>query len=239
MASYWNEDWKPILKFTAWNALLYTAGHLSSTTEGFVIRHRLSDVESAGFYFISRFAEIAFYISSACAVVLFPLISEQHEKGIKQEYRLMTKPIIISFFSGLLFAVVLTPGVYYLFLFKSDWNIYLPFIPYLFPICLVHVIRGSAYCFIMCKTARNEFEFIPWYVFISISEIIVLYCLTGYAFFTPWIPKSLLEALFALNPCRLSVVVGVILFHFCAILICGVIMIKKNHCTLKKRPTGS
>jgi len=239
MASYWNEDWKPILKFTAWNALLYTVGHLSSTTEGFVIRHRLSNIDSSGFYIISRFAEISFYVSSACAVVLFPLISEQHEKGIEQEYRLMTKPIIMSFFSGLLSAVVLTPAVYYLFLFKLDWNIYLPLISYLFPLCLVHVIRGSAYCFIMYKTARNEFEFIPWYVFISISEIVVLYCLTGYTFFTPWIPESWSDALFAFNPCRLSVVVGIILFHFCAILICVIIMILKSHSRLTNRSTGS
>ena len=218
MVSYWSEDWKPILKFTAWSALLYSTSQVMGTTEGFVIRHRLSDVESAGYYMISRFAEIAFYISSACTVVLFPLISEHHEKGNNQEHRLLTQSTGISFLAGLLFAIAITPVVHYLFIFKSDWTIYLPFIPHLFALCLVHVIRGSTYSFVMYKLAKEKFDFVPYFVAVAGLEPILLYCFTGYTFFAPWMPAPWMDALVAFNPCRLSVVLGIILLNALAIL---------------------
>lgn len=219
MVSYWREDWKPILKFTAWSALLYSSSQVIGTTEGFVIRHRLSDVESAGYYMISRFAEIAFYISSACTVALFPLVSEHHEKGNNQEHRLLMQSTGISVLAGLLFAITITPVVRYLFICKSDWTAYLPFIPQLFALCILHVIRGSTYSFVLYKTAKSEFGFVPYFVVVAVSEISILYGLTGYAFFAPWMPTQLMDALAAFNPCRLSVVLGIMLLHAFAILI--------------------
>ena len=218
--SYWDTDWKLILTFTAWNAVLYSVSQVMGTTEGFVIRHRLSDLESAGYYMISRFAEISFLISSACTVVLFPLISEHHEKGnTQQEQRLLMQSILVSFGTGLLSAVGITAGVYGLFLFKADWTMYLPFIPHMFALALLHVIRGSTHSFILYKTAKNEFNFVPYYVGILGTEAVLLYCLTGYSFFAPWLPATWLEQLAAFNPCRLSVVLGVMLAHGVAILL--------------------
>ncbi len=225
MASYWSEDWKPILKFTAWSALLYSISQVIGTTECFVIRHRLSDVESAGYYMISRFAEIAFYISSACTVVLFPLISEHHEKGNNREHRLLAQSTSVSFLAGLLFAVAITPVVRFLFIFKSDWTIYLPFVPHLLALCLVHVVRGSTYSFVMYKMAKENFDFVPYFVVVGGVETSMLYCLTGYAFFAPWMPAQWMDALVAFNPCRVSVVLGIMLLHTVAIFVYVVIAI--------------
>ena len=229
MVSYWSEDWKPILKFTAWNALLYSASQMMLTTEGFVIRHRLPDVESAGYYMISRFAEISFYISSACTVVLFPLISEHHEKGNNKEHRLLTQAISISFLAGCLFAIAITPAVRLLFIFKADWTVYLPFIPQLFALCILHVIRGSTHSFVIYKTAKNEFGFVPYYMLVFGLEIVVLYGVTGYSFFAQWIPTQWLNTLAAFNPCRLSVVLSITLVHAFAILVYVVVEISRIH----------
>jgi O-antigen/teichoic acid export membrane protein len=218
MTSYWTADWRPILLFTAWNALLYTVSQIMATTEVFVIRHRLSDVESAGYYMISRFAEIAFYISSACTVVLFPLISEQHEQGSNQEHRLLSQATSRSFLAGILFSIMITPLVYYFFVFKADWTIYLPFVPHLFALCLIYVIRGSTYSFVIYKMAKNEFDFVPYFVGVAGLETLMLYCLTGYAFFAPWMPIQWMDALVEFNPRRLSVVLVIIFLHTFAIL---------------------
>jgi len=227
MMSYWTADWRPILLFTAWNALLYSVSQIMATTEVFVIRHRLSDVESAGYYMISRFAEIAFYISSACTVVLFPLISEQHEQGSNQEHRLLSQATSRSFLAGILFSIMITPLVYYLFIFKADWTIYIPFVPYLFALCLIYVIRGSTYSFVIYKMAKNEFDFVPYFVGVAGIETLMLYCLTGYAFFAPWLPVQWMEALAACNPCRLSVVLGVMLLGSFSILVYVVVKIAR------------
>jgi O-antigen/teichoic acid export membrane protein len=225
MVSYWSEDWKPILKFTAWNALLYSVSQVMGTTEGFVIRHRLSEHESAGYYMISRFAEITFYISSAATVALFPLISEHHERVNNQEYRLLTQSSVVSFAAGLIFSIVFTPVVWYLFVLKEEWNAYLPLIPHMVALSLLQLIRGSTHCFVIFKTAKNEFDFVPYYVAVFGLEAVLLYCLTGYAFFAPWMPSTWLDAFVAFNPCRLSVVLGVILLHSIAIFVYVVIAI--------------
>lgn len=238
MDSYWSEDWKPILKFTAWNALLYSVGQVMVTTEGFVIRHRLPDVESAGYYMISRFAEIALYISSACTVVLFPLVSEHHEKRTNQEHRLLTQSTGISFLAGLLFAIVITPVVHFLFILKSDWTVYLPFIPQLFALCMLHVIRGSTYSFVLYKTAKSEFGFVPYFVVVSVFEIIILYGLTGYDFFAPWMPTQWMDELATFNPCRLSVLLGIILLHAFAILVYVVVEIGRLQLCSRVSPAG-
>ena len=229
MDAYWREDWKPILAFTAWNALLYSVSQVMGATEGFVIRHRLSELDSAGYYMISRFAEISFFISSACTCVLFPLIAEHHEKGgeigDRQAHRLLTQSTVISFCSGLLFAFAVTPVVYYLFSSKSDWNIYLPYVPQMAALALVHVIRGSTHSYVLYKTAKNEFGFVPYYVGVLGMETVILYCLTGYDFFSPWVPACWIDILRAFNPCRLSVVVGVMLAHGLAIFVYVVVAI--------------
>jgi len=239
VVSYLSEDWKPILRFTAWNALLYSVSQVMVTTEGFVIRHRLSDVESAGYYMISRFAEISFFISSACTVVLFPLISEHHEKGDNQEHRLLTQSTCISFLAGLLFAIAITPVVRFLFIFKSDWTVYLPFIPQLFALCILHVIRGSTHSFVIYKTAKNEFGFVPYYMVVFGLEILVLYCLMGYTFFAPWIPTHWMDALASFNPCRLSVVLGIILLHAFAIAVYVVVGIVRIQLHSRACPAGA
>jgi hypothetical protein len=123
----------------------------------------------------------------------------------------------ISFLAGLLFALAITPVVYCLFVFKSDWTIYLPVIPHLLALCIVHVIRGSTYSFVMYKMAKEKFDFISYFVAVAGLETIMLYCLTGYAFFAPWMPAQWMDALVAFNPCRLSVVLGIILLHSFAI----------------------
>lgn len=223
MVSYWSEDWKPILKFTVWTALLYSTSQVMGTVEGFVIRHRLPDVESAGYYMISRFSEITFSVSVACTIVLFPLISEHHERGSNQEHRLLTQATGISFAAGLMVLILITPIVYWLFVIIPNWQTYLSFIPHMVALSILQIIRGATHSFVTYKSAKNEFGFIPYYILIFCSEIVILYCLTGYSFFAPWMPPSWMEALKAFNPCRLSVVIGIILVHTVAIF--GYVMI--------------
>jgi O-antigen/teichoic acid export membrane protein len=226
--SYWNEDWRAILKYTAWTGVFYSVSQVLGTTESFVIRHRLSDIESASYYMISRFAEISLYISAASTVVLFPLISECHEKGNKQEHHLLTQSTGISFFAGLLFAVAITPVAGFLFIFKSDWSVYLPFIPHLLALSILQAIRGSTHSFVIYKMAKNEFGFVPYYGVVYAAEVLSLYCLTGYTFFAPWMPKPWMDVLAAFNPCRLSVVLGIMCLYALPILGYVILGIAKN-----------
>lgn len=218
VASYWSEDWKPILKFTLWNGIICGVGYLLLSVESFVIRHRLSDFESAGYYMISRFSEISLFVSLSCVAVLFPLVSEQHEKGGSDEQIIRTATRG-SFLGGLAIATGSLPIVWLLFSLKADWQIYMPLIPHLFVLGVIYAARGVVHCYVVYKTAKNDFNFVSTYVIIYLSECFILYGLTGFTFFASWLPSSWMEVLAAWNPCRLSVVMGVMLLHTCAMLV--------------------
>jgi hypothetical protein len=66
--------------------------------------------------------------------------------------------------------------------------------------------------------AKNEFDFVPYFVGVAGLETLMLYCLTGYAFFAPWMPIQWMDALVEFNPRRLSVVLVIIFLHTFAIL---------------------
>ena len=214
MVSYWGDDWKPILQYAKWVVLLNLAGILQIAVQLIVIRRCLPDIESAGYYIISRFAETAMYFGIACSTVLFPLVSERHEQGAQGQHKLLVQAVLITFIAGLCFSCVIVPVAYTLFSFNADWNAYLRFTPHLIVLSLIYAIRGAINCFVMYQFACNRFRFVPFFVLVYGSEMVMLYCLTGYSFFAPWLSGAWLDALAAFNPCRLSVVIGVILLYY-------------------------
>ena len=228
MTPYWSDDWKPILRYARWPALLNFSGMLLITIEAFVVRRCLPDIESAGFYMISRFAEITLYFGFACATILFPLVSERYEKGQLGQQKLLAQSVLFTLAAGLLFTGLIVPGAHLLFTLKADWNVYTRFTPHLVALCIVYAIRGAVLCFVMYQTARNQFRFIPFFVFMYCSEMVVLYCLTGYTFFAPWMPDAWLSALAAFDPCRLSVVLGIMLFYTFFTLLYSLVSMKKT-----------
>ena len=237
MKPYWDDDWKPILQYAKWPALLNLAGMSQVMIELFVIRRCLPDVESAGFYMISRFAEVTFYFGASCATILFPLVSERHEKGDDNNQKLLAQSIWVTLIAGFCLIFVVAPFAHLLFTLKADWNVYLPFIPHLIGLSLIYVIRGALVCFIMFRIARNQFRFIPLFVFIYGSEMVLLYCLTGYTFFTPWLPDAWFTALASFNPCRLNVVLCIMFLSTFLMLLYSLwsILIKTTVLNLKRR----
>jgi len=213
MTPYWGDDWKPILRYARWPALVNLAGLLQVTVEAFVIRRCLPDVESAGYYMISRVAEITFYLGISCSTILFPLVSERHEQGQRGQQKLLAQSVLITLLAGVCLTGVITPCAHLLFAFRADWHVYAGFTPHLITLSLIYTIRGSVSCFVMYQVARNQFRFAPFFVSIYGAGMVVLYSLTGYTFFTPWLPGSWLAALDAFNPGRLSVVLSVMLLY--------------------------
>ena len=227
MTSYWREDWKPMFHYAKWPALLNLAGMLQATVEAFVVRRCLPDIESAGYYMISRFAEIALFFGLTCSTILFPLVSERYEKGQRSQHKLLAQSVWGTLAAGCCFTFAVAPCSYLLFSLNTDWNVYLHFIPHFVVLSLVYAIRGSAHCFVMYQIARNQFRFIPFYVFLYCSGMVVLYCLTGYTFFAPWMPQTWLDALASFNPCRLTVVLGLMLVYTVPILLYALVSIRK------------
>ncbi|MCL1922032.1 MAG: hypothetical protein FWG50_13340 [Kiritimatiellaeota bacterium] len=227
MTAYWGDDWKPILHYAKWPALLNFGGLLVVTTESFVIRRCLPDIESAGYYMISRFAEITLYFGASCVTILFPLISERYEQGKQDQQKVLAQSVLVTLALGVVFTAVIAPVTYLLFTHIPGWGDYSQFTPHLAALSIVYAIRGSVNCFVMYQLARNQFRFILFFVFIYFSEIVFLYCLTGYTFFALWLPPAWLDAMAAFNPCRLTVVLGVVLAYTIPTLLYALVSMKK------------
>lgn len=208
--SYWNDDWRRILQYTLWIAFLYSLGTLTITAENFVIRHRLMDLESAGFYMISRFAEISLLLGVSITTVLFPIAAENHEKG-EAQHHLLQQSLKVTFLGSIAIAALVIPLTVLLFSLRADWNTYLTFIPHMVVLCIAYSLRGTTHCFVTFEIAQNRFKFVPFFASMYTLEAIGLYSLTGYTFFEPWLPKAVFAAIQQFNPCRLSVILSVML----------------------------
>jgi O-antigen/teichoic acid export membrane protein len=189
-------------------AVLMSVGSVSTTVQYFVIRQRLPDVESAAFYFCSRFAEIPNMLWSAVAIAFFPLVSEAFEKG-KSTSRILGQSLAFTVLGGGVVAAVLGGGIQYLFAWVEKWRDYQPYAYLVIWMALANVLRVAFACFSTHEMACRRFTFIFYAVPLTILESVVLVSLTGYGFFESYLPASWVAWMASLRAARLEFIVGV------------------------------
>lgn len=210
--AYWRNDSGKIMRYAAWAAIVTATGSLVIFGENFVIRHRLSDFESAGYYMISRFAEIAFYLGTTIATILFPLISEIRERSLEGHMdagrRLVLKSTVVALIGGGVFILVLFLLGDRLFGMIPDWRPYRVFKNLMLGLTMIHVLRGAIFCCMNYCLAGSDFTFVLPFGVINVLEFAFLYCITGYEFFIPWLPRAIVEYIRVVSPCRLDFIVA-------------------------------
>lgn len=77
----WRRDLPEILRYLGPVAVYMGLGTVLASICVTVYRQRLPELESAAYYVLTRFAEIASYVGSSMVFVLFPLSAEAHERG--------------------------------------------------------------------------------------------------------------------------------------------------------------
>lgn len=219
---YWRADSKRMLSYLVPYGIGTVLSVSQMAVETFIIRHRLPDMESAGYYIISRFAETGYYVGMTMIFVAFPLISARHEKGIST-HRLMWHSMAGTLAAGAALAV--------LFLFLGPLILgsldtsrpYVGFVSHMAILTLLNAIRLASFCFINHEMACHRFSYLGYCSLLTIFEVVTLYGLTGYQFFAPYVPEDWLRAVAAFNPCRLSVVLSIMFTN--SMLIFGAVLI--------------
>lgn len=205
---YLRQDGVDMVKYAIPVAIGLVAGTLQSLVESFVIRHRLPDFESAGYYMVSRFADMGAYVGSTLIFVLFPLASEQHERADRSQ-RLVVHGMGGSLAAGTLLAVGFWVAGRSLLGLAPTWRIYADLTPHMAVLTLINAFRITANCFAVHEMACRRFGFLYYAGIISVFEAIFLYCVTGYSFFEPWLPASWIAWMSGLHAARLEYIVGV------------------------------
>lgn len=201
---YWSRDVarRFIRTFT-----LYAAGGLASCfyvlVESTVIRQRLPDIDSAGYYMVSRFSEIANFLYLAVAFTLFPFSAELAAKG-KNYMKLVFKSgfavalcnvfIAIPFFLFGRDILALLPN-------GADYSQFWWAIPWQIALCSSGAFIGL---YITAEMSANRFGYLKWTIPFDLVYPIVLLLVTGHGYFAGFIPESWTEFLARHNIYSLS-----------------------------------
>lgn len=197
------EDAKKMFRYTLPVAVYVLVGTLMGAWQSLLFRQRLPEVESAAFYIISRLGEIATYAGAVLAGVMTPLIAETVAKG-QSETGLLKKLILGTILPGLVIVVCLFICGRWLMGAVTLWSDYVEYSPlmarYAFRMTIAMAVGG----FITYEMSAGRFAFLWYWLPVSLAETLILVALTGYGFFAGILPESALNALKALNACRLS-----------------------------------
>ena len=203
--SYLREDGRRIWNYTWPIALCTVSSIVFVSVDQLVIRHRLSEFDSAGYYMVSRFAEIANYLGGAFVTFLFPLVANRSVKDAESR-RVLRHSLLGTFVGGLGVATLLLVGGRALLGLNAQWRVYQPLAFEMFLLAVCNTVTVANSCVTTYEMAQGRFLFLRYLLPVCTLKMALVYCVTGYTFFTGLLPQSWLDAVAAFNPNRLSVV---------------------------------
>ena len=196
---YWNRDvCRKYITIFAIFAMWSLSVRGYTLTESTILRQRLPDIDSAGYYIATRFSEIASFLAATLSFTIFPFSAYQAANNVD------TRPLILkALFANAAFCMLIALpflifGRQILFLVPNGVQ-YAQFwwaIPWLIMLTWLSSIFGF---FSTAEVAANRFGFLKWAVPLDSVYATILILITGHGYFTGFIPASWSEYLSAHN----------------------------------------
>ena len=196
---YWN---RAVVKRFSRLLLIFAAsciaGGISSLVESTVLRQRLPDIDSAGYYMATRFSDIASFLYTTLIFTLFPFTAELAAKGHDRRPLIIKTSLAVVAFCALVAIPFLFIGQPILALLPhgSEYAAYWWAIPWQIGITALGCITGL---FTTAEISAERFGFLKWMVPLNLANAALLLCVTGYGYFTAWLPASWTEFLSSHN----------------------------------------
>ena len=192
---YWDKE--TFRKFSSLMAVFLASGitgGIYCLVESMVLRQRLPDIDSAGYYMASRFSEIATYLFSAISMALFPLaadLAQKHSEHRKLVVKSVLANLIFCAAIGIAFALF---GRQLLGLLPhgDKYSEYWWAIPWHTAIIAISSLQGF---YTTAEMAAGRFGYLKWLIPIDMAYPILLLLITGYGYFQTIIPVSWAEFL--------------------------------------------
>jgi hypothetical protein len=169
---YFREDRRVFLAFAIPLAVSTIAGNLRGMAE-LMPMALVPKAESAAYYQITRFTEIASYLGLTLVFVLFPVVSARHERG-QDTRRVLLQTMWGSLGLGLSFTAALALVARPLFGAVGFLRPYAGFAGYILPLGAIASIRVASSCFTTHETACARFRFLRYTVPIALAEAAAL-----------------------------------------------------------------
>ena len=196
-------DIMDMLRYSMPVVVYMTSGIVMGSWQSLLFRQRLPEIESAGYYMISRLAETATYAGAALVSVMTPIIAETKARGLSEK-GLLTK----------LFAGTLLPGVALtlFFLFFGDWVLglvavwrdYVGYSNLMTILTLRTCLLMTASVFFTYEISAGRFRFLLYWLPFTLLDTGGLVALTGYGAFYGILPDGVVDWMASLRAARLS-----------------------------------
>lgn len=203
---------------------LTVAGSIQGASEPFAIRHFLSDQDSAGYYVITKFADIPYGLWGALSVTFFPLVSERHERG-EAPGKLLRQSLAFILVVGGISSLILTSCANRLIGLTSTWAAYRSYAWLMGLLSLRMVLTQAVVCFSTYEIACRRFRFAWYAATLSLIESALIYGLAGIGFFQPWLPSDWWRALSELPTRRLSFVTAIMVGYTMLLFACMIVQL--------------
>ncbi len=197
------EDVKAMVRYTLPVALNLLVATVMGTWQALLIRQRLPEVESAGFYVISRLAEVAAYAGMSLSVVVFPFAAEAREKG-ENGNGLLWRLLGGTLLPGLVVAVLFACFGRQILSIVPLWRDYVAYGPLLALFTLRLAICTTYSVFSTYEIAAGRFAFLWYWIPFAFLETGVLVVLTGYGAFQGILPPGVLDWMASVGAARLD-----------------------------------
>lgn len=176
----------------------------SGLIENTIIRQRLPELDSAAYYMVTRFSDIAGFLATTLVFTLFPFTAELAAKGKD------TRPIVLKT-SFAVFASNAALAVFFLIFGErllsilphgAEYAAYWWAIPW-----SIAIATANLFCGIFTSTEVSAFRFgyLKWMIPLTIAYPVALLLVTGHGYFTDRLPASLTAFLGNHNVTTLSV----------------------------------
>ena len=201
---YWNsETIKKFSRLLLIFLLMTTSSCLFGLVESTIIRQRLSDLDSAGYYMATRFSEIATYLYSAMIFTFFPLAAE-FKTNNKVRAAFILKSTVVNIIFCLIIAVMfcfIGRSILHLLPHADLYATYWWAIPWLIMITGATSLHGF---YTTAEIAANRFGFLKWAIPLDVTYPIILLLVTGHKYLAGIIPSEWTEYLATHNIYSLS-----------------------------------
>ena len=163
------------------------AGGVSSLVEATVLRQRLPDIDSAGYYMATRFSDIASFLNTTLVFTLFPFTAELAAKGKSMRPLLLKASAATLAFCALVALPFFFIGKPILaFLPHGDqYAAYWWVIPWQIGVSSLACVTSLYYT---AATSAERFGFMKWMIPLNLLNAALLLCVTGYGYFVSWLP---------------------------------------------------
>lgn len=188
---YWNNE--VLARFTRLFlifAAISVSGSVSSLVEAMVLRQRLPDLDSAGYYMATRFSDIATFLNNTLCFTIFPFAAELSAKGRD------TRPIVLkASLATLAFCVAVAAPFFFIgrpilsmLPHGEEYAAYWWAIPWQIGITSLACVTGI---YTTAEISAERFGYLKWFMPINFANAALLLFVTGYGYFTEWLPTGL------------------------------------------------